>query len=83
MNKITLLYTCDIWKSWSNARVRGIFTDREELNKAIKFLIEDDIIELNENCGFTIDDIPDMSLKELHNSLDFAMVVEYKLNKLY
>lgn len=78
--KPVILYTCDIWKSWSSARVYGVFTNRKKLNRHLQQLLHQGSIELMGQPGKSVP-IHQYTIPEIHNRMNGIILQEIELNQ--
>lgn len=76
-NEVIILYTCDAQKTWTSAKVVGVFTDAYELQCAVGKL-------LNYNIAYNDSGIPlnDMKPNEIQNYVDYIMTIQHTMNIL-
>ena len=75
-NNIVIVNYCDQWKSYSSMRLFGVFSNRKKLNSAVKKLIKKKHAENN-----TSDKVEEMSIDDMHGSIQYLSFEEVKLNQ--
>ncbi len=78
MKEVYVLYTCDIWKTKDSMRTQGIFSSRRKLNKAIRYLIKENIIETVEFEKFS----PDWTVSQINDHMHYCYIKILSLNEL-
>lgn len=77
---VTMIFTCDIWKSTNSMRLIGVYTNRRKLAKDIRKLLRDKTIKLNDGYEMPTDF---EDLKSLNNTLNYLYAQKEELNKLF
>lgn len=75
--RFILYYFCDIWKSLSTMRLRGVF-DRLSLNSQIK----EDLKEMDIESDIDDDMISSFDIRSLNDSIDYAYFEEIGINEV-
>jgi hypothetical protein len=76
-----VLFSCDQWKSYASFKLIGVFTDEEQLRKAVKSLIDDKSFELDEDVEFDVED-KDWTAKEIHDQINYCAVETVTANEI-
>lgn len=75
--KIYVIFTCDEWKMTNSMKFVGVASTRKQLNKILKQMAEEDVIEISIK-NYMLD--LNWPINDINDSLKYAYIEEREMN---